>query len=125
MNYNSLTLIFVLNILIFFNSSGIEKEDDGNGNNHSNSYYISCESEKDALLPKTNHMADSSTPTIVSPVIVAPVPIPVISITTIFDNNNGEELNGNSLPTIEKKADNLETIRQQNKPRDRACPLRA
>ena len=101
-------LIFVLNILISFNSFGMEKEDDGNGNNHSDwpMYY---RSETDALLPKTNHVANSST------AIIAP---PVISITTILDDN-GQELNGNNIPTIEKKADDLETIRRQNVPQDR------
>lgn len=107
-------LIFILNMLIPFNSFSMEKEDDGNGNNHSD-YPVYCGSEKDVLLPKINHVADSSTAITASPAIVPPS---TISITTISDNN-GEELNGNNLPTIEKKADNLETIRRQNTPQDR------
>lgn len=109
MNYNSTFLIIALAILVFLDSFGMEKEDDGNGNNHDDSYSISCGSEKAALLPKTNHMADSSTTTIASP---------VISITTI-PNDNGETLNGNNIIAITKKADLLDNLRQQNMPRKR------
>lgn len=104
MNYNSMLLITVLIIPTIFNAYTMEKEDDGNGHNYEGNSCINTKITYGAI--DTNA---------VRPALVVPITVPLV----VAINNNGEDANADMLPAIEKKADNLERIKQQNQPKAR------